>query len=236
MKLSELAARLGVDHQELLDQLEVDGVGKFQDLVGAASRSTELESVLQKKQGELAEWQNYYQQVEAQKQQLATQQGGQLSQAQEEWYNDQLFTPIARSFQKLEAQVRDIQEQRLRGFEEKFNRAVQYVAERFDKEDRRRLKDQYSDFDEEKVRGFAKQKGVGDWEQAYLMDKASRMDQIIKEEVGKARLEQDGKTRREVVTNTTEVGTRPGVSPPEKKVAYGDAFGKLRDALVDQGF
>ena len=237
MKLSELAAQTGIPIETLMAELEIDGAGKFSDISASAGRVGELETVLQQRQTELAAYAQYYQQMEQQKNQLASAQGG-LTQAQASWYEDEVFRPIAQSFQALQGEVRDIQEKKIAALEQRLNHGWSQVAERFDRMDRQELKSRYDDFDEDRVRRFANERGLTKWEDAYLMEKSSRLPDIIKDSVAKARLDQESATRRDIATGATEIGGRSSsrTAPPDKSLSYEGAWDKLGDTLSEAGF
>ena len=236
MKLSELAEKAGIPVETLMAELEIDGAGKFSDISANAGRASELEQVLQQRQGELAAYAEYYQKMEMQRAQLAQQQGG-LTQEQASWYEDEVFRPIAKDFQRLEKTVVALQEQKIAALEQRLNYGWQQVAERFDRMDRAELKSKYDDFDEDRVRAFGNSRGITRWEDAYLMEKSSRLPDIIKESVSKARLDQEARTRTDIAQGATEIGgrsSRPSI--PEKSLSYEGAWDKLGEGLAEAGF
>jgi len=206
MKLSEISEKLGISTEELLANLEVEGVGKFSELTGKAGRVSELESALLSKQQALAQ----YEQQVMQLQNAAKQQYDQTGEVPA-WYNDELLRPIAQSFQGLKAEVEAINNQKiatLAGTLQQFMNQAQRWANGVEV---RELKRQYSDFDEDKVRSYATRTGISDWEAAYNGEKSSRLPEIIKAEVEKARKEgmEQGATRQVVSTEMGNLSPAP---------------------------
>ena len=206
MKLSEVAAKLGVSVDDLMDQLEIDGTGKFSELAGKAGRASELEATLQQKQAALSQYEQQVMQLQQQAQ-ATVQATGHVP----EWYNDEILRPIAQSFQQLQQEVRDLQEQKiavLAGTMQQFMQQAQTWANKMEVSE---MKRQHADFDEKRVRDYAARTGIADWEAAYNGEKATRLPDIIKAEVERARLEgmSEGASRKPVDTEMGAINPAP---------------------------
>ena len=230
MKLSELAEKLGVPAETLLAELEIDGAGKFSDITSRASRSTELEATLQSKQQALAEYEARIQQLQGAAQQQY-QQTGQTP----DWYNDEILRPIAESFQSLRQEVIDLQEKKINVMANIQQQFMQNAIAWANQQEVKDLKRENPDFDEGKVRKYAQERGINDWKSAYEAEKATRLPDIIKAEVEKARTEGREQGLRGAPIHTEMGNLNPASIQGKAKVDYNSAWKGLVSELQTMG-
>lgn len=227
MKLSELAEKAGIPVEQLLDQLELDGVGPVKDALARAGKSQELEQKLAQTQGQLDQYTQYVASLQGQARAEAQQTG-----VVPEWYNDALLAPIAADFRKLQESVAHIKDQQIATLARGMNDFMKAGYAWANKVEEREMKRTYPDFDREKIEKFAKDKSYGgDWEATYHAERSSRLPDIIKEEVRKARAESAGPPEH------TEMGSgTPSVGIKEKAGDYEDAWKGLVTQFNQLGF
>ena len=218
MKLNEIAAKLNIPVEQLLEQLEIEGVGKFSEVATRAGKTSELEATLAQKQQALAQYEQQIQQLQQTAQQTY-QQTGQTP----EWYNDAVLAPIAESYKQLQAQVNELQEKKFAALASGFQQFIDISTSWANKMELRELKRQYPDFDTQKVQAYAQAHGINDWEAAYNAERATRLPDIIKAEVEKARQEgmQRGVQGAPVPTEMGSINPAPLADTSPKDYAQG---------------
>jgi hypothetical protein len=221
MKISELAEKLGISSDQLLADLEIEGAGKFHDIVTRAGRSQELEMALESKHQALAAYESQIQQLQ---QQATTeyQQTGQVP----AWYNDELLRPIADSFKQLRDEVDDLQQKKIGVLANTLQQFIQQAVTWANQQEVRHLKQENSDFDEDRVRNYAQRHGINSWQAAYEAEKATRLPDIIKEEVEKARREGQAQGMAGAPIQT-EMGSLNPQPLPSAKADYSSAWTSL---------
>lgn len=202
-------------------------MGPVKDALARAGKSQELEQKLSQTQGQLDQYTQYVASLQGQARQEMQQTG-----AVPEWYNDALLAPIANDFRALQAQVANIKDQQIAALARGMTDFMKAGYAWANKIEEREMKRSYPDFDREKVEKFAQEKGFGgDWESTYHAERSSRMPDIIKAEVAKARAESAGPAP------ITEMGSgTPSLGIKEKTVPYEDAWGGLVTQFNQLGF
>lgn len=244
MKLSELADKLGIPVESLLEQLEIDGSGKFSDLAAQAGRAATLETTLQQRAQELANYQLALQQYQQQQQQQQQrpQQPGAYAWKKPEWADDVLLNPLlpelesmARQIEAFQTQMAKFQEiERINQInEQRWQQAIQWANEKIEPW---RMKSKYEDFDAEAVTKYLEDNKLGNlnWDEAYERHRASRVPDLIKQAAEKAREE----GRKEAVNKgpiPSEMGGAGALSAapnrPGSPGGWDAAFDKMRNTL-----
>lgn len=225
-----IAEKLGLKPEELdfEDLVSVD-VHKALEAKMAQSQQT-AQASMASKEAEINQLTQYIQSVNQQ----SVAQTGQLP----DWHNDPLLAPIVPAYQQMVAEHKKLSEN--------FGQAMQFMTQMYESGRReiedlrlRELKREHADFDADKVRAFAKEKGLPagiSWNDAYMQMKAANMPSIIEEERKKAKEEALGEigNRAERIAHV-EMGESggAGTEAPQKR-SYKNAWDGLLKEFQSQ--
>jgi chromosome segregation ATPase len=255
------------EHNIALEDIEDDELGMdlpsvrkgFKSHQAAATKASQERASLERNYQELAqnrqEWEAYANKIAREAEELkqaATQRATQVQQAGGNWRTDPLFQDIAADFnahvnefktsQKNMEQSREAMSSIAKGVLGVWNYAqaqVQRVEKYLGEAEVERMRDRHTDFDEEKVREYAKAHNIPTWKGAYEGWKGSTSDSRIKEATESTRNETLREAEGRVNTPPTEVGsTRPAPSIESgnnDKREYNQRWGGLVDELKSAG-
>lgn len=170
------------------------------------------------------------------------------------WRQDSLYQPLIEEFDSIRGELQkatQLRDQELRRSQEvnqalargiitlsqNFETARQQVDNQFRQLHIQRMKQTYTDFDNEKVEEYAKKHGIGDWDSAYKGWRGEQMPDLIEKARKEAREEALREVQGRTATPVTEMGSGGAPAPPvpEPKRDYESAWKGLEKEFQELG-